>query len=232
MVKMRQADRTGIRPVQFAPQREVVPGIEVMTPGDHAPARGVPGVPRSAAPGVRPPHPYRQRHDRPHRWTSWLMFSPQGDTMWIHAGQVQQWGDIGAIDGPVVLFTPRPSIRHAPPDPRHRHGAPQPLPDGIRGVRPGPCMVLPAPLCVARRRCAGGARGRPCGAVARGAAVGAGGWGGCPRDGPLPTRRGLPPAARRRSMTASPPSAALRRTHGVSATRHAHSTASREPTRA
>jgi AraC-like DNA-binding protein len=29
-----------------------------------------------------------------------------GDTMWIHAGQVQQWGDIGAIDGPVVLFTP------------------------------------------------------------------------------------------------------------------------------
>ena len=30
-----------------------------------------------------------------------------GDTLWVHAGQVQQWGDIGAIDGPVVLFMPR-----------------------------------------------------------------------------------------------------------------------------
>ena len=28
----------------------------------------------------------------------------RGDTLWIHPGQVQQWGDIGAIDGPVALF--------------------------------------------------------------------------------------------------------------------------------
>ncbi|QIS22126.1 helix-turn-helix domain-containing protein [Nocardia terpenica] len=29
-----------------------------------------------------------------------------GDLIWIHAGQVQQWGAIEDIDGPVVLFTP------------------------------------------------------------------------------------------------------------------------------
>lgn len=28
-----------------------------------------------------------------------------GDLLWVHAGQVQQWGTIGDIDGPVVLFT-------------------------------------------------------------------------------------------------------------------------------
>lgn len=29
-----------------------------------------------------------------------------GDLLWVRAGQVQQWGDIDAIDGPVFLFTP------------------------------------------------------------------------------------------------------------------------------
>ncbi|MDX6283295.1 MAG: hypothetical protein QOH03_4366 [Kribbellaceae bacterium] len=29
-----------------------------------------------------------------------------GDVFWIHAGQVQQWGDISAIDGPVLMLPP------------------------------------------------------------------------------------------------------------------------------
>ena len=29
-----------------------------------------------------------------------------GDAMWVRAGQVQQWGSIGEIEGPVLLFTP------------------------------------------------------------------------------------------------------------------------------
>ncbi|QCO98308.1 helix-turn-helix domain-containing protein [Arthrobacter sp. 24S4-2] len=29
-----------------------------------------------------------------------------GDAMWVRAGQVQQWGSISDIDGPVLLFTP------------------------------------------------------------------------------------------------------------------------------
>ncbi|MFJ4651307.1 AraC family transcriptional regulator [Nocardia sp. NPDC088792] len=29
-----------------------------------------------------------------------------GDLIWVHAGQVQQWGAIADIEGPVVLFTP------------------------------------------------------------------------------------------------------------------------------
>lgn len=29
-----------------------------------------------------------------------------GDVLWVRAGQIQQWGAIGDIDGPVFLFTP------------------------------------------------------------------------------------------------------------------------------
>ena len=29
-----------------------------------------------------------------------------GDAMWVRAGQVQQWGSIAQIEGPVLLFTP------------------------------------------------------------------------------------------------------------------------------
>jgi hypothetical protein len=29
-----------------------------------------------------------------------------GDVLWVRAGQVQQWGTIADIDGPVFLFTP------------------------------------------------------------------------------------------------------------------------------
>ncbi len=105
MVKMRQVDRHGIRPVQFAPRHEVVAGIEVLT---------LETMRRRA--GLREfLGPQRLGFDLLIRIDSGTAVHTvdlvaydlaAGDTIWIHAGQVQQWGDIGAIDGPVVLFTP------------------------------------------------------------------------------------------------------------------------------
>ena len=105
MVKMRQADRTGIRPVQFAPQREVVPGIEVMTLETMRQRAGF----REFLGPQRLGFDLLIRIDSGttvHTVDLVAYVLAPGDTMWIHAGQVQQWGDIGAIDGPVVLFTP------------------------------------------------------------------------------------------------------------------------------
>ena len=105
MVKMRQADRTGIRPVQFAPQREVVPGIEVMTLETMRQRAGF----REFLGPQRLGFDLLIRIDSGttvHTVDLVAYVLAPGDTMWIHAGQVQQWGDIGAIDGPAVLFTP------------------------------------------------------------------------------------------------------------------------------
>ena len=105
MVKMRQVDRPGIRSVRFAPPREVVAGIEVI---DLATMRRRAGLREFRG-------PQRLGFDLLIRIDSGTTVHTvdlvaydlaPGDMMWIHAGQVQQWGDIGAIDGPVVLFTP------------------------------------------------------------------------------------------------------------------------------
>ena len=106
MVKMRQADRPGIRAVQFAPPRDVVAGIEVI---DLATMRRRAGLREFRGPQrlgfdilVR-----IERGATVHAVDLVAYDLAPGDTLWIHAGQVQQWGDIGAIDGPVALFTPR-----------------------------------------------------------------------------------------------------------------------------
>ncbi len=106
MVKMRQTDRPGIRPVQFASGQEVVAGIEVMTLATMRRRAGL----------LEFRDPQRLGFDLLIRIDSGTAVHTvdlvaydlaPGDTMWIHAGQVQQWGDIAAIDGPVVLFTPQ-----------------------------------------------------------------------------------------------------------------------------
>jgi AraC-like DNA-binding protein len=105
MVKMRQADRAGIRAVQFAPPRDVVAGIEVI---DLATMRRRAGLQEFRG-------PQRLGFDILVRIDSGATIHTvdlvaydlaPGDTLWIHAGQVQTWGDIGAIDGPVALFAP------------------------------------------------------------------------------------------------------------------------------
>jgi AraC-like DNA-binding protein len=105
MVKMRQADRSGIRPVRFAPPGEVVAGIEVI---DLATMRRRGGVREFSGP-QRLGFDLLIRIDdgsTVHTVDLVAYDVALGDTLWIHAGQVQQWGDIHAIDGPVVLFTP------------------------------------------------------------------------------------------------------------------------------
>ena len=105
MVNMRQTDRAAIRPVQFAPQREVVPGIEVMTLETMRQRAGL----REFRGPQRLGFDLLIRIDTGasiHAVDLVAYDLVPGDTMWIHAGQVQQWGDIGSIDGPVVLFTP------------------------------------------------------------------------------------------------------------------------------
>src|SRR3954452_11226900 len=104
MVKMRHPDRTEIRPVQFAPPRKVVAGIEVI---DLATMRRRAGLREFRGP-QRLGFALLIRIDSGatvHTVDLVAYDLAPGDTMWIHAGQVQQWGDIGAIDGPVALFT-------------------------------------------------------------------------------------------------------------------------------
>ncbi len=106
MVKMRQVARAPIRAVAFSPPRGVVPGIEVIT---------LETMRRRA--GLREFRgPQRLGFDILVRIESGTTVHvvdlvpydlARGDTLWVHAGQVQQWGDIEAIDGPVVLFVAR-----------------------------------------------------------------------------------------------------------------------------
>jgi AraC-like DNA-binding protein len=106
MVNMRHADRPDIRPIRFAPPREVVAGIEVI---DLTTMRQRAGLREFRGPQrlgfdilVR-----IERGATVHAVDLVAYDLAPGDTLWIHAGQVQQWGDIGTIDGPVALFLPR-----------------------------------------------------------------------------------------------------------------------------
>ena len=106
MVKMRQADQPSIRPIEFSPPRQVVSGIEVT---DLATMRRRAG-PREFRGPQRLGFDILVRIDSGatvHAVDLVAYDLGPGDTLWIHAGQVQTWGDIGAIDGPVALFTPR-----------------------------------------------------------------------------------------------------------------------------
>lgn len=105
-VKMRQANQSGIRAVQFSPPSDVLAGIEVI---DLATMRRRAGLREFRGPQrlgfdllIR-----IERGATVHTVDLVAYDLAPGDTLWIHAGQVQQWGDIGAIDGPVALFTAR-----------------------------------------------------------------------------------------------------------------------------
>ena len=104
MVKMRQADEPSIRPVEFSPPREVVSGIEVT---DLATMRRRAGPREFRGPQRLGFDLLIRIEDGASDHTVDLRAYPlaAGDTMWIHAGQVQQWGNIGAINGPVAMFT-------------------------------------------------------------------------------------------------------------------------------
>ena len=106
MVKMRQADRTAIRAIPFAPPQEVVAGIEVITLETMRRRAGI----REFRGPQRLGFDILMRIDggaTVHAVDLVAYDLVPGDTLWVHAGQVQQWGDIGAIDGPVVLFVPQ-----------------------------------------------------------------------------------------------------------------------------
>ena len=106
MVKMRHTDRTAIRAIQFAPPRDVVADIEVIdlaTMRRRAGSREFRGPQRLGFDIL-----FRVDQGAAVHTVDLVTYDlGPGDTLWIHAGQVQQWGDIRAIDGPVALFTPR-----------------------------------------------------------------------------------------------------------------------------
>ncbi len=106
MVKMRQTDRPAIRAIEFAPPRGAALDIEVIdleTMRRRAGAAEFRGAQRLAFDILL----RIERGATVHAVDLVAYDLVPGDTLWIHAGQVQQWGDIGAIDGPVVLFTSR-----------------------------------------------------------------------------------------------------------------------------
>ena len=155
-----------------------------------------------------------------------------GDTLWIHAGQVQQWGDIGAIDGPVALFTPRALDLDTLARIRATGMA-------LRSHFPAGSVVSGQDLAWSYlRHCATLAAGVPeavgAALVARSLAalllelVAVAGTPGRLGDNPPRTSSGCATRSRR----ASPPSAGSRHTRGDSATRPARSTASHVPTQA
>jgi AraC-like DNA-binding protein len=106
MVKMRHTDRPAIRAIEFAAPGDVAVDIEVI---DLETMRRRAGVAEFRG-AQRLGFDILLRIERGatvHAVDLVAYELVPGDTLWIHAGQVQQWGDIGAIDGPVALFTSR-----------------------------------------------------------------------------------------------------------------------------
>src|SRR3954470_23171203 len=114
MVKMRQTDRPAIRAIEFAPPRGVAMDMEVIDLETMRRRAGI-GEFRGAQRVGVDILLHIERGATVHAVDLVAYDLVPGDTLWVHAGQVQQWGDIRAIDGPSALLTSRAVARVSRP---------------------------------------------------------------------------------------------------------------------